>query len=73
MLWQSWLVAKLSMRVTPSAMALSIAKRWEMDLSPGNCTRPDSRVVAGRIVMFMKSGTPEQGCLVQFILAKARR
>ena len=41
--------AKLVMRALPSAMALSIAARWEMDLSPGGVMEP--RRVRGLVTL----------------------
>jgi len=50
-LWQSAAAAKWRNSLAPSARAAIIAYRWEMDLSPGGSTPPES-VLAGRMVRF---------------------
>ena len=50
-LWQSAAAAKWRNSLVPSARAAIIAYRWEMDLSPGGSTPPES-VLAGRMVRF---------------------
>ncbi len=51
--WQSAPVEKFEMCVVPSASEAIMAKRWEMDLSPGRESTPERRP-AGRIVCCMK-------------------
>jgi hypothetical protein len=50
-LWQSAAAAKWRNSLAPSAKAAIMAYRWEMDLSPGGSTPPES-VLAGRMVRF---------------------
>ncbi len=50
-LWQSAAAAKWRSSLVPSAIAASMAYRWEMDLSPGGST-PPVRCFAGCMVCF---------------------